>query len=202
MVAQGWCKATDASGYIISYYEHLDEMTPITIADYRDPKDHGRLIRDEPMLTTAILLISARFNNAPAAGTHAVLLNEKLAEQLQAQIKQVYWAGDIFGNDTSSGSMRLSLSPSSSERTLRSLGTIESLLLLMEWHHKSFHFPARDVLSRPLGMGSNANGYTKHLSSVKQMLTSSTAHSPTGDNQFGNPTKCVGAFYLQPSQSL
>ncbi|RDW66595.1 hypothetical protein BP5796_09344 [Coleophoma crateriformis] len=118
-VKQGWFSAREAVTYV-------DFLSPILTDDYADHSRHVTLVTEEPLLTCVILMISSRVHTLPGMGgsSRAHFIHCRLWGHAEHLISRV-----IFGQEKFS-----------TART-RTLGTIESFLLITEWHPRSLHFP-------------------------------------------------------------
>lgn len=149
-VRAGWLTAKEAIAYIDYFYAYLSPLTPIVVPDYRDHAFHAKLLKEEPMLVITLLTISSRYSqpsgttNAGAA-SRAYLIHEKLWKYLQGMIDRMIFGQEQFGG----GFCGAGQQPGSdvnplSRKGLRTLGTVESLMLLTEWHPRALHFPPGD----------------------------------------------------------
>lgn len=149
-VRAGWLTAKEAIAYIDYFYAYLSPLTPIVVPDYRDHAYHAKLLREEPMLVITLLTIASRYSqpsghtNAGAA-SRAYLIHEKLWKYLQGMIDRMIFGQEQFGG----GFCGAGQQPGSdvnplSRKGLRTLGTVESLMLLTEWHPRALHFPPGD----------------------------------------------------------
>lgn len=146
-VRAGWMTAKEAIAYVDYFYKYLSPLTPIVVPEYRDYRTHISLLKDEPMLTLTILTISSRY--MPLEGTGAksrtYAIHDKLSKYLQEMIDRLIWGQEQFGGGfCGAGSQKASDVNPLSRRGLRTLGSIESLMLLTEWHATSLHFPPGD----------------------------------------------------------
>ena len=141
-VRGGWFTASEAICFIDFFFDHMLPLTPITLPDYKDPVTHGRLIREEPMLTVTILTIATRYTamQNPRTEARTMFIHQKLWGCLLKMINQLGIGDDGF-NSYPAYNM---ISPISNNhcRRLRSMGAIESLLLLTEWQAQAIHFPS------------------------------------------------------------
>lgn len=87
---------------------------------------HFTLITQEPLLCCTILMISSRYHILPGAGgvTRSTLIHQRLWEHCQHLVTRI-----IFGQEKKS------------KAKIRTVGSIEALLLTVEWHPKAIHFP-------------------------------------------------------------
>ncbi|KAJ4351821.1 zinc finger transcriptional activator [Didymosphaeria variabile] len=149
-VRAGWMTAKEAVRYIDYFYTYLSPLTPIVVPDYRDHALHAKLLKEEPMLVITLLTIATRFRTTdfpqgPGAISRAYLIHEKLWKYLQGMIDRMIFGQEQFGG----GFCGAGQQPGSdvnplSRKGLRTLGTVESLMLLTEWHPRALHFPPGD----------------------------------------------------------
>jgi hypothetical protein len=149
-VRAGWFTAKEAIGYIDYFYTFLSPLTPIVVPDYRDHAMHMKLLKEEPMLVVTLLTISARYSQPSGSSgvggaSRSYLIHEKLWKYLQGMIDRTIFGQEQFGG----GFCGAGQQPGSDvnplmRRGLRTLGTVESLMLLTEWHPRALHFPPGD----------------------------------------------------------
>ncbi|KAH7083913.1 hypothetical protein FB567DRAFT_94410 [Paraphoma chrysanthemicola] len=147
-VRAGWLTAKEAIAYIDYFYAFLSPLTPIVVPDYRDHSMHGKLLKEEPMLVITLLTIAARYSQPSGtvgAQSRSYLIHEKLWKYLQGMIDRMIFGQEQFGG----GFCGAGQQPGSdvnplSRKGLRTLGTVESLMLLTEWHPRALHFPPGD----------------------------------------------------------
>ncbi|KAL7946889.1 hypothetical protein V8C42DRAFT_364165 [Trichoderma barbatum] len=171
-VRAGWFTAQEAIEYIDYYYKYLSPLTPISPPTFSNPSSHLTLLTEEPILTVTLLTISSRYCQLPGTGgmcrSHAV--PEQLWTYLRGMIERCLWGQEAFGGGfCGSGSASTSMITEESQTSstapwrglrkgsLRTLGTIESLLILTEWHPRALHFPpqeATDELVLPIAEAS------------------------------------------------
>ncbi|KAI6753934.1 hypothetical protein HG530_013110 [Fusarium avenaceum] len=125
-VRLGWFTAEEALTYFDLFYRHLAPFCPVF--DMKEVEvggsRHAR-IAQEPMLCTTIFMIASRFFTlpGPSALDRGYLIHHRLWQQCERLIQLL-----MYGQ----------------ERHLRgshTLGTIQSLLLLSEWHPLSIRSP-------------------------------------------------------------
>ncbi|KFA61966.1 hypothetical protein S40285_07798 [Stachybotrys chlorohalonatus IBT 40285] len=164
-VRAGWFTAQEAIEYIDYYYKYLSPLTPISPPTFSNPASHTTLLLEEPILTVTLLTISSRYRELKGTGGHArsYAIHEQLWKYLQGMIERCLWGQEAFGGGfCGSGSSLAALDESETSSTapwrglrkgsLRTLGTIESLMILTEWHPRALHFPppeATDELMLP-----------------------------------------------------
>ena len=134
-------------------------MTPISPPTFSDPSTHHTLLTDEPILTVTLLTIASRYRQMPGAGGHcrSHAIPEQLWTYLRGMIERCLWGQEAFGGGFcgSGGSSSVIMEEAETSSTapwrgmrkgsLRTLGTIESLLILTEWHPRALHFPPQEA---------------------------------------------------------
>ena len=150
-VRNGWFTAWEAMQYVEYFYANLDPMTPVKFPDYRSPSRHHTLLTDEPILALAILAISSR--HMPLSGNAAVSrsyqIHDKLWTHLRRQVERLLWGQEQFGGGFCGGGNSAKVYETHTGQitwpgSLRTLGTIEALLLLTDWQPRALHFPPGD----------------------------------------------------------
>src|SRR5271156_6050363 len=146
---------------IISYYTYLSPLTPISPPTFQYPGTHSTLLTEEPILTVTLLTIASRYRRMPGPGGHcrSHAIHEQLWTYLRGMIERCLWGQEAFGggfcgSGASEGDQTSSTAPWRGLRkgSLRTLGTVESLMILTEWHPRALHFPpaeATDELMLP-----------------------------------------------------
>ncbi|KAH8672519.1 hypothetical protein BGZ60DRAFT_469039 [Tricladium varicosporioides] len=161
-VRAGWFTPAEAIAYIAYYYEYLSPLTPISPPTFRDPGTHPTLLVEEPILTVTLLTIATRYRQMPGPGGHcrSHAIHEQLWTYLRGMIERCLWGQEAFGGGFCGSGAELGEAQTSStapwrglrKGSLRTLGTIESLMILTEWHPRALHFPpaeATDELMLP-----------------------------------------------------
>ncbi|CAL8574590.1 zinc finger transcriptional activator [Xanthoria parietina] len=145
-VRAGWFTAREAIAYIDYYYEYLDPLTPISPPDFRSPTTHPRFLNEEPLLAVTVLTIASRYKQLAGAGaeSRSYMIHERLWSYLQNMITRMFWGQEQFGGGFCGAGMKKLPPRSAIKGGLRTMGTIESLLLLNEFHPRSMHFPPGD----------------------------------------------------------
>lgn len=140
-----WFTTYEGIEYIDYFYRYLYPLTPIILPDFQMPATHSHLLRNEPMLTVTILAIASRYKRlrGHGASTRAFAIHEKLWTYLQNMIDRMNWGQERFSTDSAGVLPRIASAPGA-QRGLRTVGSIESLLLLTEWHPRALHFPPGD----------------------------------------------------------
>ncbi|KAM0114438.1 zinc finger transcriptional activator [Aspergillus fumigatus] len=135
-----------------SYYEHLAPLSPIVIPDFSQPSTHRTLLTDEPVLAVTILTTASRHMKPKGDGayTRSFYIHDRLWSYLRGMIERLFWGQEKFGGNGIGISKPRSfdLAPSAAKVSLkgnlRSLGSIEALLILTDWHPRNLHFPPGD----------------------------------------------------------
>ncbi|MCJ1462554.1 hypothetical protein MMC07_001156 [Pseudocyphellaria aurata] len=140
-VRAGWLTAKEAF-----FYEFLSPLTPVSPPDFRLISTNATLVDEEPILAVTILTISARYKKlaGPGGQTRSFMIHDRLWTYLQNMITRMFWGQEQFGGGFCGAGSRRGAQKSMEKGVLRSLGTIESLLLLSEFHPRSMHFPSSD----------------------------------------------------------
>lgn len=136
-------------------------MTPISPPTFSDPASHVTLLTEEPILTVTLLTIASRYRQMPGTGGHcrSHAIPEQLWTYLRGMIERCLWGQEAFGGGfcgsggPGSSSVIMEETDTSStapwrgmrKGSLRTLGTIESLLILTEWHPRALHFPPQEA---------------------------------------------------------
>ncbi|OQO14179.1 hypothetical protein B0A48_01055 [Cryoendolithus antarcticus] len=143
-VRAGWFTAKEAVAYIDYFYKYLSPLTPVALPDFRPYDSHVRLLTQEPMLTITILLVASRHMNleGPGSKSRPYEIHHKLWTYLQGMVNRVVWGQEQMGG----GFCGAGAEPAAdvnplSRKGLRTLGTVESLILITEWHPRAMHFP-------------------------------------------------------------
>lgn len=149
-VRAGWLTAKEAVRYVDYFYTYLSPLTPIVVPDYRDHSMHAKMLREEPMLVITLLTIASRFRtpdtpSRAGAVSRSYLIHDKFWKYLQGMIDRTIYGQEQFGG----GFCGAGQQPGSdvnplTRKGLRTLGTVESLMLLTEWHPRALHFPPGD----------------------------------------------------------
>lgn len=152
-VRAGWFTAQEAIDYIEYYYKYLSPLTPISPPTFQTPSSHLTLLTEEPILTVTLLTIASRYRKMPGTGGHcrSHAIHEQLWTYLRGMIERVVWGQEAFGGGfCGSGADDMQNSSTAPWRglrrgSLRTLGTIESLMILTEWHPRALHFPPNEA---------------------------------------------------------
>lgn len=139
---------------LLSYYKFLSPLTPISPPTFTDPSTHLTLLTEEPILAVTLLTIASRYRKLPGTGglCRANAIHEQLWTYLRGMIERVIWGQEAFGGGFCGSGADENQSSSTApwrglrKGSLRTLGTIESLMILTEWHPRALHFPPSEVV--------------------------------------------------------
>lgn len=151
-VRAGWLTVEEAMAYVAYYYEHLAPLSPIVIPDFSSPSTHRMLLTDEPVLAVTILTVASRHLKlkGDGANSRSFYIHDRLWSYLRGMIERLFWGQEKFGGSGIGISKPRSLdiaamaSKGPVSGNLRSLGTVEALLILTDWHPRNLHFPPGD----------------------------------------------------------
>ena len=103
---------------------------------YSRHENHFSLVSNEPLLCCTILMISSRYHDltGPGSASRSTLVHHRLWEHCLYLVNRI-----LFGQEQRSNA------------SLRTIGTIQALLLMVEWKPRAIHFP------------STADGWDLHL---------------------------------------
>ena len=131
-------------------------MTPVVINNYRPLSMHTNLVVDEPILAITILTIASRHMQlaGPGAASRAYQIHDVLWNNMRSMVQRLVWGQEQFGGGFCGGGAVQTQKSRTGQVTwkgsLRTLGTIEALLLLTDWHPRALHFPPGDNENRLL----------------------------------------------------
>lgn len=96
------------------------------VDQFRDHTAHSRLVNEEAMLCCTLLMVSSRFFMLPGAGgtSRNHFIHQRVWNHCEVLIKRIL-----------PGQEKMSTSKT------RIIGTIESLMLISDWHPRALHFP-------------------------------------------------------------
>lgn len=143
-VRAGWFTPREAIDYVSYFYKYLSPLTPVALPDFRAHEYHEKMLTEEPMLTVTILLVASRHMKlvGPGAASRPHSIHDKLWKYLSGMVNRVVWGQEQFGGGFCGAGAEPGSDVNPLERKgLRTLGTVESLVLLTEWHPRAMHFP-------------------------------------------------------------
>lgn len=143
-VRAGWFTAAEGIAYVEYFYRYHSVLTPVAPLDFRGLETHESLLTQEPMLAVTILMVASRYMDLVGPGrlTRPYAIHQKLWAYLQNMIDRLVWGQEQFGGGFCGAGAQpgCDVNPLS-RKGLRTLGTVESLMLLTEWHPRAMHFP-------------------------------------------------------------
>ena len=114
------------------------------------------LLTEEPILAIALLAITSRHMklSGPGAQSRAYSIHDKLWTYLRCMVERLLWGQEQFGGGfCGGGTVKVRESKTGQitwKGSLRTLGTVEAILLLTDWHPRALHFPPGDDENRLL----------------------------------------------------
>ena len=125
-VRQGWMTAEEAVTYVDMFFKNMSTLSPIITNYYAEHRRHFKLLSQEPMLCCTILMLSSRYHILPGIGgaSRGYYIHDRLWKHCQHLITRL-----MFGQEKGSNAK------------VRTVGMVEALLLLSEWHPRALHFP-------------------------------------------------------------
>jgi hypothetical protein len=151
----GWLTPHECVAYMDLFFRDLAPLSLISRGMDASHDGHFRIVAKEPLLCITILLISSRYHTlSPAAGAaRGILVHQRLWEHCQHLIMRI-----ISGQEKGS-----------TART-RTRGSVEALILLVEWHPRAIYYPpASDgwdsgLLHSAFGVGGDEYGTREDIS--------------------------------------
>ncbi|KAE8334123.1 hypothetical protein BDV24DRAFT_170549 [Aspergillus arachidicola] len=121
-VRMGWLSAEEAMIFINYFFHNLAPWSTVMTESLTDPTDYGMLLGEEPLLALTVIMISSRYHSLPGCSgqERANFIHSKLWGRCQGLLLDI-----ILGQGP--------------KGIARSIGTIEALLLMIEWHPGSLH---------------------------------------------------------------
>ncbi|PWY78263.1 C6 transcription factor [Aspergillus heteromorphus CBS 117.55] len=125
-VKMGWFTSREAVTLIDLFFKNMTPLSPILTNFYADHSTHRWLVTRDPVLCCTMLMLSSRYHVLPGAGGESrnFFIHHRLWQHCQQLVVRL-----TFGQEKAS------------HTRIRSIGTIEALLLMSEWHPRSLHFP-------------------------------------------------------------
>ncbi|KAH8812939.1 hypothetical protein F5884DRAFT_318925 [Xylogone sp. PMI_703] len=128
-VKSGLITALEAITYIHLFFKNMSSLSPILNDYYSNHSTHQCLISKEPVLCSTIVALSARYHILAGEGglSRGYYIHERLWKHCKSLFHQIVW-----------DQRRMT------KNQIKHLGTIESFLLVTEWHPRSAHLPIED----------------------------------------------------------
>ena len=126
-VQLGWFTAEEAVTYVDLFFQNMSTLSPIMHEYYREHSNHHTLIIREPVLCCTIITLSSRYHFLSGEGaiSRGFHIHDRMWRHCQSLFHQVVWGQRRALDDQT-----------------RDIGTIESFLLVTEWHPRSVHLSA------------------------------------------------------------
>lgn len=131
--------AEECEAYVQGFYESLYELTMIPLPDYKNVETHLELM-EQPLLCMAILAISSRFLKLKGHGAYSRghYIHDAFSAKVTEYVNQINWGQRTVGERntyTNTGDWILPV------KGIRTLGTVEALLLLCQWNLQHVYLP-------------------------------------------------------------
>ncbi|KAK7525278.1 uncharacterized protein IWZ02DRAFT_230630 [Phyllosticta citriasiana] len=128
------------------YFNHMNPLYPILSDHYLDPANHWTLLQEEPILCCTIIAIACRYGSLPghSAFSRRLIAHNSLFRHIQTALSRVIWgleADAVVG---------------------RTLGFIQSLLLLTTWHLEALYLLS-DLSEQALPTDFENQAHGKHF---------------------------------------
>ncbi|CVL02580.1 related to ARO80-positive transcription regulator of ARO9 and ARO10 [Fusarium mangiferae] len=125
-VRMGWFTAEEAVNYVELFQQNLAPLSPVSRGFDLTHEKHYKLITQEPLLCCVILMISSRYHVLSGHGglARSTIVHHRLWEHCQHLVMRI-----IFGQEKRS------------KAKTRTRGSIEALLLIIEWHPQAINLP-------------------------------------------------------------
>ncbi|KAJ5368338.1 uncharacterized protein N7496_008098 [Penicillium cataractarum] len=129
-VRDGWLTAQEAVTYLDLFSQYLAPFSYIISQDFLSHKNHGQLLKEDPMLCCTLLVISSRFFVLPGPGglSRSHSIHNHLWKHYEVLTHRVLRGEENYFAAKS-----------------RVLGAIESLMLISDWHPRSFQLPCDNL---------------------------------------------------------
>ncbi|KAA8895872.1 hypothetical protein FN846DRAFT_995140 [Sphaerosporella brunnea] len=145
-VKAGWFTAREAIEYVEYFHANLHPLSPAlsnpTLLHVSHPRYHHLLLKREPFLAAAILTVASRYMKLPGPGSasRSFAIHDMLWREVRKAFERLMWGGGWGGLGVPRPTQSFS-DPSKTGRGLRTIGTVQGLLILTEWHVRGLHFP-------------------------------------------------------------
>ncbi|KAK5045632.1 hypothetical protein LTR84_009001 [Exophiala bonariae] len=122
LIKRGIISEEETLEYVHFFFENLWPLKPVVPAFYANPLMYWRLATEEPVLLTTIIVLGSRY--LELSGHHGAIRSERIHwhawRSLKRNLQSAIWGATCT----------------------RSLGTIASMLLLIDWHPKAINNPS------------------------------------------------------------
>lgn len=158
--------AEEGIAYVDYFYDKLQPMSPVVVPDYRDVSKHSELWTSEPILALTMLTIASRYKELTgvSATSRQYTIHDHLWKALTNRVQRLLWGQEQFGGGRLGKTREMANGQLTWTGSLRTLGTIEALLLLTDWQPRSLHFPPGNdeisLLAENLAVGDDLDDAT------------------------------------------
>jgi hypothetical protein len=157
-VKLGLITSQEAVTYVDLFFRNMSKLSPILHDYYQDHSNHHALITREPVLCCTIIALSARYHMLAVDGSlsRGYYIHDRLWKHCQSLFHRIVWDQRRAVKDQ-----------------IRHLGTIESFLLVTEWHPRSAHLtPDIDFWESDVGASEGEENlcHSKGLTTLKYLL--------------------------------
>lgn len=111
---------------MIRFFENMAPLSPVLTDFFASHKNQYYLVTQEPMLCYTILMISSRYHTLPGVGgySRSFFIHHRLWQHCQHLLLRITLGQEKI-----------------SKAKTRTIGSIEALLLMSEWHPRALQFP-------------------------------------------------------------
>ncbi|KAJ5348823.1 uncharacterized protein N7506_002076 [Penicillium brevicompactum] len=125
-VKMGWFSAYEAMELMDLFFRNMAPLSPVLTDFFASHKNQYYLVTQEPMLCYTILMISSRYHTLPGVGgySRSFFIHHRLWQHCQHLLLRITLGQEKI-----------------SKAKTRTIGSIEALLLMSEWHPRALQFP-------------------------------------------------------------
>ncbi|KAJ6051469.1 hypothetical protein N7460_002003 [Penicillium canescens] len=125
-VKMGWFSAQEAMTFMDLFFENMAPLSPVLTDFFAAHKNQYYLVTQEPMLCYTILMISSRYHTLPGVGgySRSFFIHHRLWQHCQHLLLRITLGQEKI-----------------SKAKTRTIGSVEALLLMSEWHPRALQFP-------------------------------------------------------------
>ncbi|CAG7935162.1 unnamed protein product [Penicillium salamii] len=125
-VKMGWFSAHEAMQLMDLFFKNMAPLSPVLTNFFASHKNQYYLVTQEPMLCYTILMISSRYHTLPGVGgySRSFFIHHRLWQHCQHLLLRITLGQEKI-----------------SKAKTRTIGSVEALLLMSEWHPRALQFP-------------------------------------------------------------
>ncbi|CAI7568969.1 unnamed protein product [Penicillium bialowiezense] len=125
-VKMGWFSAHEAMELVDLFFKNMAPLSPVLTDFFASHKNQYYLVTQEPMLCYTILMISSRYHTLPGVGgySRSFFIHHRLWQHCQHLLLRITLGQEKI-----------------SKAKTRTIGSVEALLLMSEWHPRALQFP-------------------------------------------------------------